>query len=886
MAHARPRQIRKDPRRVVTGETLVVNEDKDSEYAMRKAIARFIAQAYQQDPAIPKKSAFVIGILGYTVTEDKDEPCNLLIAISGSQRNSAEENTEGESTIQEFVSNLTEDNSFKEFVDERRYSGNIGEIRFVTSVNPSADGGAGVLGYGASIKYHPDTPSEKRPWKCSEPKLFSEINKLREKYSHFQAVGENYFQIQTTMPSRVAKKVDSTVVKSENIADVPSCGTCRAQFELYHHSSNESSPVLARQVSDPRLYILYSNSRLYRERGNAMMNAENFSVAIQYIEHAMSMDLENGSIIPGQDRINLTRYHYLNGQKEKDPEKAVINYSKAIQGLELFQSESKDDFSSYLAAYYVERALCRHVVSENKSEVGDFDSAEQESLGSFQDLRHAMGLDPNLLSIQQLDNNDQKKIRIAAIYHEEGKRADTPEESIANYTKAIEYLESLQNREKIYLHLAIYYANRALSRHAIGDKLQDELLLALKDFQYAIELYQNVFSHFQLNKQQTIRVAAMFHKKGGLEYSSSSYLKAKESYSLAIIYLESLNKENQPQDNHHLANYYHAREECYLQLENLDLAWTDYQRAMELDPRYDPNLPLMLTPYAGYFDGTEEKLLEIEKKSNLSAMDYAERAFTYARLDQDDEAFEDFKQAIQLDPNVFLSLENNDCNRMKLANWYIQQGKEQRDPIESYSRAIRLLEPLESQQPHRYTLAMYYANRAFCSFGQDKERFKDYKRAIELDPGLWLRIADDSNRKQIVKWRQEYALTRQLHFDNYSDEFKGSVVYPFGDTVEKRGKEVSKIYWYEDTEMGKILRHSMTQYHNGTAHESAEARKPVHILGPLDNISSSYGLSNALTDHRRQRGIVLIPFNLGQFHWVGLRLEYDAKGRFSIKDIS
>lgn len=86
------------------------------------------------------------------------------------------------------------------------------------------------------------------------------------------------------------------------------------------------------------------------------------------------------------------------------------------------------------------------------------------------------------------------------------------------------------------------------------------------------------------------------------------------------------------------------------------------------------------------------------------------------------------------------------------------------------------------------------------------------------------------------------------------------------------GKIVSRHYWYEDNEINRILRLLCTSHHNVTLDG-----RPLHILGPLDNLSL-YGLREALLAHSRQAGLVLIPFNIGQMHWVGLVLEYDSSG--------
>ncbi|MHB9146870.1 MAG: Ulp1 family isopeptidase [Candidatus Amoebophilus sp.] len=91
--------------------------------------------------------------------------------------------------------------------------------------------------------------------------------------------------------------------------------------------------------------------------------------------------------------------------------------------------------------------------------------------------------------------------------------------------------------------------------------------------------------------------------------------------------------------------------------------------------------------------------------------------------------------------------------------------------------------------------------------------------------------------------------------------------------VKQNGKEVSQVYWYEDNDIHKILTIEVNARNNKTVDG-----RPVCILGPLDNLSC-YSLMSALKEYNRQRGIVLIPFNLGLSHWIGLIIEYDAYGK-------
>jgi len=88
--------------------------------------------------------------------------------------------------------------------------------------------------------------------------------------------------------------------------------------------------------------------------------------------------------------------------------------------------------------------------------------------------------------------------------------------------------------------------------------------------------------------------------------------------------------------------------------------------------------------------------------------------------------------------------------------------------------------------------------------------------------------------------------------------------------VSRSELKVLTTYWYEDREMRRILEAEISKHKYKT-----KQGKPVSILGPIDNITS-YDLELVLAEHSRKQGIVLIPFNKGGLHWVGLILEYDT----------
>lgn len=85
------------------------------------------------------------------------------------------------------------------------------------------------------------------------------------------------------------------------------------------------------------------------------------------------------------------------------------------------------------------------------------------------------------------------------------------------------------------------------------------------------------------------------------------------------------------------------------------------------------------------------------------------------------------------------------------------------------------------------------------------------------------------------------------------------------DTESRDGKIISTVYWYEDAEMHRILEFAIAQLNI----------PDIYVLGPFDNMSL-YGLRDALHQHNKKAGLILVPFNLGQLHWVGLSIRYDV----------
>jgi hypothetical protein len=100
-------------------------------------------------------------------------------------------------------------------------------------------------------------------------------------------------------------------------------------------------------------------------------------------------------------------------------------------------------------------------------------------------------------------------------------------------------------------------------------------------------------------------------------------------------------------------------------------------------------------------------------------------------------------------------------------------------------------------------------------------------------------------------------------------------VYFSYSNLQKQGLTVNEDYQYEDNDIQAILSTRIRQIFQ---ERPERLLKPIQLLAAADNILGSQlktRLEQARGIHQRER-IVLIPYNLGNAHWVGILLEFDA----------
>ena len=83
--------------------------------------------------------------------------------------------------------------------------------------------------------------------------------------------------------------------------------------------------------------------------------------------------------------------------------------------------------------------------------------------------------------------------------------------------------------------------------------------------------------------------------------------------------------------------------------------------------------------------------------------------------------------------------------------------------------------------------------------------------------------------------------------------------------------QVNTVYWYEDPEMYRILRNKLNERNFKTPDH-----KDIFIDRTLCSLDEEL-LEEHLDRLDRRPGITLIPYNLGNNHWVGLLIEYNAR---------
>lgn len=170
------------------------------------------------------------------------------------------------------------------------------------------------------------------------------------------------------------------------------------------------------------------------------------------------------------------------------------------------------------------------------------------------------------------------------------------------------------------------------------------------------------------------------------------------------------------------AEAYNNRGNAYSELNQLETAIKNYNRAIELNPNnagayYNRgNAHRKLNQYA---KAIEDYNKAIEKNPKF-AIAYDNRGVTYGRLNQYEKAFKDYEKAIELNPNDAVAYNNRGLTYAKLNQSEVA--------IKDYNKAIEL-------NPN---YADAYNNRgiAYAVLNQMERAVKDYNKAIELNPNL------------------------------------------------------------------------------------------------------------------------------------------------------
>ena len=170
------------------------------------------------------------------------------------------------------------------------------------------------------------------------------------------------------------------------------------------------------------------------------------------------------------------------------------------------------------------------------------------------------------------------------------------------------------------------------------------------------------------------------------------------------------------------AEAYNNRGNAYSELNQLETAIKDYNRAIELKPNdaeayYNRgNAHRKLNLYA---KAIEDYSKAIEKNPKFTIA-YGNRGVTYRRLNQYEKAFKDYEKAIELNPNDAVAYNNRGLAYAKLNQPEVA--------IKDYNKAIKL-------NPN---YADAYNNRgiAYAVLNQMERAVKDYNKAIELNPNL------------------------------------------------------------------------------------------------------------------------------------------------------
>src|SRR5262249_44764190 len=176
--------------------------------------------------------------------------------------------------------------------------------------------------------------------------------------------------------------------------------------------------------------------------------------------------------------------------------------------------------------------------------------------------------------------------------------------------------------------------------------------------------------------------------------------------------------------NENKAEAYDGRGAVYWQMRNDDRALADYSRAIELDPKLSRayvNRGKVLTAKGRLNEALADYNHVIDSSSN-DANAFLGRGIVYSMLRDYDSAFEDFRKALNLNPDL------TDVH-IKSGDAYLARGRHGDDElaINEYNQAIKAL----TYDPK------VYLNRAIAyrNIGRRDSAIADYQKALDLNPG-------------------------------------------------------------------------------------------------------------------------------------------------------
>lgn len=228
-------------------------------------------------------------------------------------------------------------------------------------------------------------------------------------------------------------------------------------------------------------------------------------------------------------------------------------------------------------------------------------------------------------------------------------------------------------------------------------------------------------------QDQTPLVGPEIYQRAGQAFDAQDYQKAITDFSLFILL------------NPTFSQAYYDRGRSYVQLNDLDSALADFNRALELpspSPQFTAGAYWLRSAILVEQNKTDDALADLNQAIIIApqeAESYFRRGQIFASQERYDQALEDFNQGIQLAPNVPVLYESRGQVQQQLENYDAA--------IADFSRALEL-------DPNN---ARLYSERAAVHNQQEQfnSALKDLNAAIQLSAdslGLYLQRGALLNR--------------------------------------------------------------------------------------------------------------------------------------------